>query len=121
LETLREKENNMTKHITKNEALNLLVRAVAEKGADHVDRNAHQYFRNGAPSCGVGLALSYVGVRPIHVAGWNGSNVPTMVQMKHHALPITFEDGAIKVLEKFRQVQDKNKPWGEALHAAAKV
>lgn len=114
--------------ITKTDALALLVRAVAEKGEGYRDQtSSHVYFdRDGLPSCGVGLALSYVGVQRHHLrdpvdGDFNATSVWKLARGRGYALPIVLDDGAIKVLDEFRVKQDSYKPWGEALDAAARI
>lgn len=118
----------MTKTIDKTEALALLVRAVAEKGENYIDTGlggaTHGYFADsGKPSCGVGLALSYVGMTKslVSTAGANMSDVPKLRSKAAHLLPFVLTNEAVAVLEQFRKEQDHLKPWGEALAKAARV
>lgn len=82
------------------------------------------YELNGAPSCGVGVAL--------HLAGVPLTVLDTMDQrpgdtcigdvswiLEDNGLRLTQE--ALNVFEKFQSYQDLDSTWGDALDAARKV
>lgn len=106
-----------------NETLELLERAVAEKGPDHVyqqhtevgdgDGAMCRYANpDGTPDCIVGYVLSYVGLLGSGAHLWEGLAGSLLVVQKN------FTVEAIQILLEAQITQDNGKPWGEALEAA---
>lgn len=121
------------------EAVALLQRAVDKRGPDYVyvhpkkvvtdlgdpewttEMQGCWYELNGAPSCGVGLALSYKGVPTEVLDTMDQASDDTSIQavdyiLRDHGFYLTHE--AIGVFSKFQESQDLETPWGEALNAA---
>lgn len=111
-------------------ALALLQRAVSERGEDyvyvprdHADSNEEsvttcRYFKaDGTPSCGVGLALSYMDLTKAELDE-HDINVGIGVTGLTRAELVEGENRAISLLAYFQQMQDEGKPWGKALEFA---
>lgn len=118
--------------ITYRKALNSLKKAVAERGEDHIYKKNRKkkfcaYFdsETGTPSCGVGLALSYRGLKFSDIANqytyggsplnYAGSRNLISVLSKQDAY---FTPRAQHLLDAFQNAQDRGIKWGEALNEA---
>lgn len=131
----------MTQVIDREQAIALLERVVAERGekytytyreSDPVNEKYGSclYEYEGAPDCGIGLALSYLGVEPEDLAeldrqGVDGdetgiTNLP-VVKYLEHKCGITFEDDGLPVFAEFQAFQDLGRPYSEALRLARVV
>jgi hypothetical protein len=98
------------------EALDLLNRAIAEKGADYVyqrtaDDDSCAYFKNGEPSCIVGHVLAYKGVTQEDLP----ENKNTAIVI---ALRIAQDDRTERLLDSAQSYQDTGTPWGDAVKSA---
>lgn len=117
-------------------AIELLERAVKEKGAKYVDPNANtvgcQYAdEKGQPLCIVGHVMSYLDVdlRPVvtggdfedieRVWGWGVSAVELGYALGAAPHPgVSLTDDAVWTLGRAQTIQDDGNTWGEALEAA---
>ena len=93
----------------------LVLRAIEEKGEDHVAPKGVgvcRYFDKGQPSCIVGHVVSYIGLGPDDVK--EGRGVSSFVDDQL----FSDEDGAIEWIEQVQVYQDKERPWGEAVSIA---
>lgn len=119
----------MTRVIEVPEALELLERAVQEKGADYIDpsavkANGCEYATDdGLPSCIVGHVFYYLGVDPskvnngsVRVVIDNGGIVALSGEYIDDSP--TFSYGAVSVLQEAQIVQDTKGTWGAALAEA---
>lgn len=119
----------MTIEIDYDKAIELLKRAVAEKGADYVYERPDEalscvYVSNGAPSCIVGHVISYVApelLDSIHI--WEqdafaetGSGVESLVE--HFGAEFDMTDEALTALGIAQEAQDMGANWGRALGKA---
>lgn len=114
----------MTTKVSFEQAKELIERAIAEKGADHVYVDPHGQVSDGStscfyfqpdpegnivPGCIVGHLFSYLGVRPEQVAEYTGV---------HGALkagaPIILSPEARRFLALIQRYQDRGAPWGTA-------
>jgi hypothetical protein len=102
--------------LTYDEAVELLERAVKDRGKDYtypaelLGTNC-VYFKNGQPSCIVGYVLSYKGVREEDLDSYeNGSSVD--------GLEITGDHRAAVLLEWVQAYQDQGISWGESVELA---
>ena len=109
------------------EALELLERAVAEKGADYEYRSptgsACVYTYDGKPSCILGHALSYKGVVvPEATSGlvynWNDQRIEHVAHTVALAQGVWLSPGAWLVWSAAQEVQDGGASWGSAVAAA---
>ena len=107
--------------ITYEETIELLQRAVTEKGDGHTSDARYAAFSNGyhlvnKPNCLVGYVLSYLGI-----------NLVTEVmpgEQFHRQRPSIvgrFSPRAITALQAAQDIQDDDGTWGEALIAAKEV
>lgn len=110
----------MSLDLTPERTLELLRRAVAEKGADHVYPRAKRYGKclyrepDGSPSCIVGHVLIWAGVDPAQlVEGFSAWR-----QMK--TLGVTDERVRL-ALDAAQMNQDRGATWGAVLAAAERV
>jgi len=120
--------------LTPEKALELLERAVKERGEDYVydeqirgisglgveDELCHYLNEDGSPSCIVGYALSYLaeeldatGIVDQLLAADQSIPVPTPRGL--HFEEITIPTPALDLLSYVQSVQDHGEPWGEAL------
>lgn len=126
--------------ITGSQAIELLRRAVAEKGRDHVAKGV---ARNGTviscvyrdvlsydsekgewtfpegpatPICGVGYAFSYLGLLDQITGRTNGISVMS-VSFDHADL----SGDAVDIFDSFQYAQDAGEEWGEALDNAERT
>lgn len=109
--------------INKDNVMNLLQRAVDEKGADYIDPHYGEdrgciYFEDAkTPCCIVGHVLSYVdetaGERILDAE----ANAETITHLPKYFLDM-IEDEALHVLRRAQSMQDAGKPWGVALEVA---
>lgn len=103
-------------------ALELLRKAVEEKGAGWVDPNAAegqgcQYVDDqGAPSCIVGHAMVFAGVPSSDLI--EDGDVYDLAQGLTHKERLYLERGALRVMMEAQSWQDRGTTWGEALEAA---
>ena len=113
----------MTTRIEYAEAVELLQRAVAEKGADYVyDPDSANpgsygcaYFQqDGTPSCLVGHVIAYKGLTKGLLGVWNGSDVDLLVERGF----LDLDERAQWLLANAQNLQDNGKSWGEALDGA---
>lgn len=131
----------MTHVIDRERAIALLERVVAERGEEYTYTYRESdpvnekygsclYEYEGAPDCGIGLALSYLGVEPDDLAeldrqGVDGdetgiTNFP-VVNYLEHKCGITFEDDGLPVFAEFQAFQDLGRSYAEALRLARVV
>ncbi len=122
----------MTKIIDGPEALSLLKRAVAEKGAEYVYPDAERdvdsrqcnYFVGGKPSCIVGYAMSYVGIgqEDLTKPFFNAADVNTFIGQE-----VFFTENATRVFSAAQTIQDRepdsgyedeDRNWGLAVQEA---
>jgi len=117
-------------------AIELLERAVEEKGADYVDPDADTVGCNyadgqGNPLCIVGHVVNYLGVdlRPVvvgedgaeHEELWGHGVSAVELNYATRAAPhpgIRITDDAVWVLGKAQTMQDNGASWGEAVKYA---
>lgn len=120
-------------------ALALLQEAVAERGdqfvyaqESKVVRGAHEnleergcwYELNGAPSCGVGIALHKAGVTLRLLDTLDQAPGDTSITAVDHILSengVELTLGALTVFSQFQTNQDLQATWGEALQDATKA
>lgn len=122
----------MTKTIDGPQAVALLERVVSERGEDFIYNNARSdgggeclYFRHHRPSCGVGLALSYIGVpdTALHAMDTEFENKTAFVSKEiqkylFDTQGVEFDVEAVAVLTRFQQEQDHGAEYGAALTSA---
>lgn len=100
-----------------NEALELLGRAVQEKGAEYFYEigDTHScgcvYFRDNKPACIVGHVLAYKGVKPEDLR-------PEENEANVSALGIGEDYRATALLDWAQAYQDRGVTWGEAVAKA---
>lgn len=112
--------------IDKPKAIELLERAVAEKGADYVDpgsqfgRGGCRYVRDDACGCIVGHAYFYAGATIDELKEMDANPDDPGVDSLAWAeeLPIETADEAVRAFSVAQVAQDRGKTWGEALEAA---
>jgi len=114
--------------LTYDEAVSLLERAVAEKGADYVYPRAHRlagcvYFEEEtkAPSCIVGHVLAYKGVDPepfIEDVNLNGDTVDSLLSDDEDPGFVNTDGRTKSLLSWVQHIQDNGKPWGDAVYRA---
>lgn len=120
--------------LSKDNVIELLERAVEEKGADYVDPNAPNYVceyadEEGNPLCIVGHVLSYLGepLKPteqedfnggLHMTLWGSEQDAREVILNPSAFGVDDYDVVGAVLGTAQRVQDRAGTWGEALEAA---
>lgn len=121
----------MTRVIDAPEAIELLERAVQEKGEDYVDPNAAEEIgceygdNRGNPVCIVGHVFSYLGMNPddVYSGGVRSTIQSEGVRSRNYRFvegaPV-FTDVAKNVLALAQDHQDQADTWGEAL-AEAKI
>lgn len=103
---------------TYDETIELLQRAVTEKGDSHKASSQYQRFEDyeptGEPVCIVGHVLACVDLLSEAIEGdtWESDWQPA----QHHFTP-----AANRALAAAQYTQDGNKTWGEALIAAKEV
>lgn len=106
------------------EALELLRRAVDERGEDHVAEryvtapeveNCRYFSPTGEPDCIVGHVLHYKGATPSEVPEFVG--VHTLVTRGVLLAP----EGVVAVLAEAQGTQDVGKSWGCALDCAEEI
>ena len=118
------------KTIDKEQALAALTQVVEERGGFYVYTpplgGRCVYADDGTPSCGVGLALSILGVStPVLEqldAALGGSEIcggPVEKILLEEGFTLTL--GAVDVFAKFQQLQDKANPYEFALAESALV
>lgn len=124
----------MSAVLSKDNVIELLERAVEEKGADYVDPNAANHVceyadEQGNPLCIVGHVLSYLGepLKPTQQEDFNGGLHTTLwgtdmdaseVIINPSAFGVDDYDVVAAVLSAAQRVQDHADTWGEALEAA---
>lgn len=126
--------------INRTKAINLLEQAVADRGPEfgyvHPDKvvthpetkvqapmNGCWYEVNGAPSCGVGLALHLAGVPLTVLDALDQADGDTSLGAVAWILEdngVHLTQDAVEVFTKFQEHQDLYDPWGVALEAAKK-
>lgn len=130
----------MTTVVDADKAIELLERAVEEKGADYVDPDAATVGCNyadakGNPLCIVGHVVSYLGVdlRPVVLVDegyyereelWGHGVSAIELNYANDAAPhpgFSFTNEAIWALGRAQTMQDNGETWGEALEAAKEV
>ncbi|MGV9364505.1 hypothetical protein [Amycolatopsis sp. NPDC003731] len=116
--------------ITKTKAVELIERAVAEKGADYVDPNstygrctyANSRVKPTACGCIVGHALFYEGatVAQLHQLDKQPkSSILALLDWDQlDALPVEIDKDAARVFMAAQRVQDTGHTWGLALERA---
>jgi hypothetical protein len=129
----------MNQLINREDAVKLLERVVAERGADFVYEYPRElqtgngtqlqcfYEHEGAPSCAIGLALSYIGVTPEQLAelddlgedhGETAIDELMIIGHLRDKCDIIIEDEAVFVFSKFQCEQDLKQRYGTALQRA---
>ncbi|WP_037355444.1 hypothetical protein [Amycolatopsis orientalis] len=107
-------------------ALELLERAVKEKGADYLYPRTYTaglpvcaYERNGKPSCLVGTALSYTGVTVEQLREMDAAGYASFARLyMDDRLPVELTDDAVDVFQAAQTAQDIGDIWGTALEKA---
>lgn len=123
----------MSAVLSKDNVIELLERAVEEKGADYVDPNSLngsgcQYAdENGAPLCIVGHVFSYLG-EPLaptsdvwdEAIPWNAdTDAASLIDDGEFKEIVVQDDNVVaSVLYAAQVQQDGKRTWGEALEAA---
>jgi len=119
--------------IDRDKAIELLERVVAERGRDFVytqnssdsGKSFCSYERYGEPSCGVGLALSYLGLTPEQLAEMDDLADAAVysedVRSYLFDLGFSMDEEANDVLCVFQGAQDSELPYGEALDRALRA
>lgn len=123
----------MSAVLSKDNVIELLERAVEEKGADYVDPNSRngngcQYAdENGAPLCIVGHVFSYLG-EPLQatendwdeLVPWNAdTDAASLIDDEDfEVVDVLDRDVVASVLYAAQVQQDGKHTWGEALEAA---
>lgn len=128
----------MNQLINREDAVKLLERVVAERGADFVyeyPRMAEYpgsvvqcfYEHEGAPSCGIGLALSHIGVTPEQLRELDNLGYPhgesaidelSVIGHLRDKFDIVLDSDAVDVLKEFQVAQDLKSPYATALQMA---
>ncbi|WP_025157226.1 hypothetical protein [Leifsonia aquatica] len=124
----------MTQHtitIDRDRAIELMERAVAEKGADYVYDLSDEYgtgiacfyVRGGKPSCIVGHALHYAGVDIETLveldspAGYSSTSIESIIE--NDRVPgLSFTAEARAALRTAQSAQDLRETWGHSLDLA---
>lgn len=117
--------------IQEGEVLQLLRKAVDEKGLDHVGMNSTdegcQYFEDGQPSCIIGHVFSYMGLRQELMGTENTVPIigPTYAdQLEMHPRLATqlrlagipdFTQQALRLMSLAQSEQDHGTPWGQVV------
>lgn len=125
--------------ITRIDALNLLAQAVQERGAGFEYRHTTKimvqgdypgpmsgcwYELNGAPSCGVGVALHKAGVPLTTLDALDQVLDSTDIESVEPVLEahgVTLTADALEVFREFQRNQDFGLSWGECLIDATKT
>lgn len=106
--------------LTREKAIELLNRAIEEKGKDYVyprasvdGQNTCYYVENGAPSCIVGHILAWAGVALDDIAAYEGeaAHEPVLDLVKA-------PQDVVDALEQAQEIQDRAEPWGVAVSTA---
>lgn len=112
----------MTKiKLTRDTAIELLERAVQDRGADFVYRKhdeyntACKYEKNDAPSCLVGVVLAMAGATIWELKRMDQADEPGMDLHWQGLLPVEATNQAIDILSAAQLAQDVGHTWGEAL------
>lgn len=113
----------MTISINRPLALDLLNRAVAQKGADHVVDRCRYINDEGQGDCIVGTALSLIvpeqTMRNIFDSPLNTTTIrASEVQEALVKEGIIINDEAMSLFSKAQRVQDGSEAWGEAVRYA---
>lgn len=114
---------------TYDQTIELLQRAVAEKGDSYVYEKELglfpcRYFNNqGTPSCIVGHVFDYVGLLTVIDDSRNYSQVNGTIggsgqRVMPEPIAEAFSDASFVALQAAQDAQDDGKTWGEALIAA---
>jgi hypothetical protein len=103
--------------ITFDEAVELLDRAVAEKGEDYIypgslGNGACWYTRDGRPDCIVGHVLFWKGVTPEQLERLEGTSAFGLDGW------LELDEKTSQLLWKTQQRQDSGVPWGRAVAEA---
>jgi len=127
--------NTTSVTIDRNKAIELLERVVAERGGDFMyspkrpaadtgKYNTCNYEFDGVPSCGIGLALSYLGVSAEDLAeldtqGGNADetgigNIPVRNILEHRH-NIVFDKQGLDIFKRFQMHQDNKVNYRTAL------
>ena len=115
--------------ITKTKAVELIERAVAEKGADYVDPHAggrcsyaNDRVEPTAAGCIVGHALFYEGATVAELHELDGLPVSSVMMLidseARDALPVAVDEEAARVFMAAQRAQDVGETWGSALERA---
>jgi hypothetical protein len=107
--------------LTYDEVVELLERAVAERGEDYVYpkedmcpefalNSVCQYFVGSRPSCIIGQVLAYKGITAEQVTEFEGRGGPAVVQRF-----FDIDDSTQVLIYEVQSRQDDGLPWGEAL------
>ncbi|MGW3992207.1 hypothetical protein ACWEF6_01845 [Amycolatopsis sp. NPDC004772] len=115
--------------IDKPKAIELLERAVAEKGADYVDPGSQwgkggcRYVREDACGCIVGHAYFYAGATLEQLKGMdNHPDDPGVATLAYdELLPVETTPDAVSAFEVAQRSQDRGESWGTALEKAKAV
>lgn len=118
--------------INRQTAIDLMKRAVDEKGEDYIypgsDKGNCWYQKDGAPSCLVGHALAFAGV-PIETlermdhgfsdrADPDDASIASLLASKAEKLPFAVTHAAKQALISAQMRQDRGDRWGYALEMA---
>lgn len=108
--------------INKDNVLDLLQRAVNEKGADYTAPYCRYFNEDGSPSCIVGHVFSYVLIdedqRRLDIQEmWNG----LVVGKVDNQIPNLMDSEALGILARAQRAQDRLEQWGDALDWARRA
>lgn len=113
-----------------NRAKELLSEAINIRGEDYRDPNAistgspgcaYYDLDEGAPGCGVGLALSLAGVTDYALSRMDGEgSIVTVVDNGLIPGDLELTPEAVEYFSHFQDMQDAGKTWGEARKFAEK-
>lgn len=113
----------MTTKINRKLALELLDRAVKEKGEEYIVPHCVYFADQGSPACIVGHALSYVGVESDNFLGSMG-NHEIITDLSADFLGVELTPKAYKVFARAQEIQDgrekENPSWGNAVKVTHK-
>lgn len=118
----------MTTLITKKMVIDALEEAVSQRGWDYVytpppNKTTCLYLHADGPGCGVGLALSILGVPDSTLGALNSCGMIDMLKSREILVDCGWEmaPDAVAVFATFQELQDGGSTWGESLSAARQV
>jgi hypothetical protein len=120
----------MLKVIGIDEAVDLLRRAVEDKGPEYIDPNSSEdgcvnmnkdEDGNLCPSCIVGHVLVYAGVDMEFLFKYNGEAADTCLLVNEYVEGFDITKEAVAVLRVAQQHQDSGKTWRDAVNHARHI